>query len=89
MDYKRSYLVLKICVIGGAIISFIGCSLSMKIGLFGAIVGVIGLAGMVYGLIQAVIFYKCPKCGKPFNIRGRRPDYCPCCGHNLEQEIKP
>ena len=61
MDYKKSYFLLSIGVIGGAVLVFIGLSLSMKIGFLGNVIALIGLAAMLGAIAQALIFYKCPK----------------------------
>ncbi len=84
MDYKKSYGILKIGVIIGAIIVFAGLSIGTKIPLLGNLVGVIGLIGMLVGIGQAFIYYKCPSCKRRFNIRGKNPDYCPGCGRKLD-----
>lgn len=85
MDYKKSYSISRVGLIGGFVVAFVGCGLTMKFGIVGSVIGLIGLAMMAFGLIQAFMFYKCPKCDKRFNLRGVRPNHCPFCGHNLEE----
>lgn len=46
----------------------------------------VGAAVMVLGLLQTLLFYKCPRCGKRFKIGSRRPKTCPHCGAELEGE---
>jgi len=84
MTYKQSYSLLRMGVIGGAIIVFIGLSLGANGLIIGNALSVVGLIAMLSGLGQALLFYKCPKCGRHFNIRGKRPDYCPECGNRLD-----
>ena len=49
----------------------------------------VGAAVMVLGILQALIFYKCPHCKKRFKIGSRRPSVCPYCGAKLEEDEKP
>lgn len=63
MSYKKSYFLLSIGVIVGAVVVFIGLGLGMKIGFLGNAVAFIGLVAMLGGIMQALIFFKCPKCG--------------------------
>lgn len=39
---------------------------------------------MVLGLLQALIFYKCPHCKKRFKLGSRRRASAPYCGAKLE-----
>lgn len=86
MSYQKSYFLLHIGLIGGAVAVFIGLSLSMKIGFSGSAVAFLGLAAMMGGVVQALIFCKCPKCGTLLKIRGKRPNCCHGCGYKLELE---
>lgn len=83
MDYKKSYTLLTAGILAGAAVVFLGLSISTKMGVIGNVTAVIGLAAMLGGLGQAFLFYKCPDCGRRFNIRGRKPDHCPGCGRRL------
>lgn len=49
----------------------------------------VGAAVMVLGILQALIFYKCPHCKKRFKIGSRRPSVCPYCGAKLEEDNQP
>lgn len=84
MDYKKSYFLLSIGVIGGAVIVFIGLSLGVKIGFLGNVIAFIGLATLLGAIAQALIFYKCPKCGTLLKIRGKKPNCCHGCGYKLD-----
>lgn len=42
-----------------------------------------GLGVLALGLLQMLLFYKCPYCGKHFSLGKRRPGYCPECGEKL------
>ncbi|MGL4790242.1 MAG: hypothetical protein ACRCW1_02440 [Anaerotignaceae bacterium] len=81
MDYKKSYTMLSTGVFGGGVIVFLGLSVGE---LIGSVIGGIGVIAMLGGILQALIFYKCPNCKSHFNIRGRKPDYCPSCGCKLD-----
>lgn len=84
MDYKKSYTILNVSVIGGAVIVFIGLSIGTKIVLLGNFIGAVGIISMLAGIGQAFVYYKCPHCKKPINIRGKKPNHCPDCGYNLD-----
>lgn len=43
-----------------------------------------GLGVLVLGVLQMLLFYKCPYCGKHFSLRKKRAEYCPECGKELE-----
>ena len=58
MNYKKSYFLLSIGVIAGAVVVFIGLGLGMKIGFLGNVVAFIGLAAMLGGVVQALLFYR-------------------------------
>ena len=49
----------------------------------------VGAAVMVLGILQALVFYKCPHCKKRFKIGSRRPSVCPYCGAKLEEDNQP
>ena len=66
MSYKKSYFLLSIGVIVGAVVVFIG------------------LVAMLGGIMQALIFFKCPKCGMLLKIRGKKPNCCHGCGYRLD-----
>lgn len=76
MNYKKSYFLLSIGVIAGAVVVFIGLGLGMKIGFLGNVVAFIGLAAMLGGVVQALLFYRCPKCGMLLKIRGQNETEC-------------
>lgn len=84
MSYKKSYFLLSVGVIAGAVVIFIGLALSMKIGFLGNAVAFIGLATMLGGVAQALVFYRCPKCGVLLKIRGKKPNCCHGCGYKLD-----
>lgn len=84
MSYQKSYFLLHTGLIGGAVVVFIGLNLSMKIGFLGSVVAFTGLAAMLGGIAQALIFCRCPKCGTLLKIRGKRPNCCHGCGDKLE-----
>lgn len=84
IDYKKSYGIFCIGSIGGFVVTFLGLWLSMKTGAIGAILSYVGMALMLCGIVQALIFYRCPQCKKLLNMRGRKPNHCPQCGFKLE-----
>lgn len=86
MNYKKSYYLLSICLWSGAGISFIGIQIGSRTDAakFGSFLAFIGLIIMFAGIVQALIFYKCPNCGKRLDIRGRKAKFCPECGCKLD-----
>ncbi len=66
MNYRRSLALLLACFVGGLILCIFCAPL--------------GFAVVAAGAIQAVVFYRCPKCKAP--LRGL-PSYCPRCGASL------
>lgn len=84
MSYQKSYSLLLVGVIAGAVIVFIGLSLGMEIGFLGNTVAFFGLAAMLGSIVQALIFCKCPRCGVLLKIRGKKPDCCHSCGYKLD-----
>ena len=79
LNYNKSYLIMNVGLGVGIVISIIFLLMEVK---WIAYVGIILILG---SLIQAFIFYKCPNCNKPFNIRGKKPKYCPECGFTLDK----
>lgn len=85
MNYKKSYYILLIGIWSGFFTAFAGLYIESKADhlLIGKILALIGLILMLGGIGQALLFYKCPNCGKRLNIRGKQPHFCPECGYNL------
>ena len=79
MDYKLSYRIH--CVSLG--VSLVLCLFSLMADVLWP--GILGIVLFFVGLLQAALFYRCPRCGKAFNIRGKRPSFCPSCGEPLER----
>lgn len=70
MNYKSSYKILWAGIIVGFLIGFFSLLL--------------GFIVMAVSIIQARIFYRCPKCDSSLlSVRGRMPDYCPYCSEPL------
>lgn len=42
------------------------------------------LGVLALGLLQMVLFYKCPHCGAQLEPRGPVPKFCPNCGKELD-----
>ncbi|MCI8848811.1 MAG: hypothetical protein HFF86_06000 [Oscillibacter sp.] len=87
MDYKKSYYLMSVGIWGGGIVVLIGMFLGTAgpgTMMLGNVIAGIGVAAMLLGIGQALVFYKCPHCGEKFNIRGKKPDYCPKCSCKLD-----
>ena len=85
MDYRLSERMMVSACAAGILIVMLGNrrqSLTMS---------AVGAGLMVLGLLQALIFYKCPHCKKRFKLGSRRPSVCPYCGAKLEdtEQEKP
>ena len=78
MDYKKSYLLFRVCLYAGMILCII--SLMIKI----SWPGMLGIVIVILGISQTAVFYRCPNCHKALNFRGRKPKYCPECGFELD-----
>lgn len=81
MNYKKSRQLMNIGIWGG--IAVLVVFYATDIMLFGVLVMILVLGGM----LQALVFYKCPSCNVHFNIRGGQPDFCPKCGCDLEKSL--
>ena len=80
MDFKTSYYVKEVGVIlGVALLFFAMAAESILLTGIGVLVEVLALA-------QALVFYRCPYCKSMFPIREKPSNFCPECGHALEQE---
>ena len=83
MDYRLSERMMVSACAAGILIVMLGNrrqSLTMS---------AVGAGLMVLGLLQALIFYKCPHCKKRFKIGSRQPSVCPYCGAKLEEDNQP
>ncbi|MDD4849909.1 MAG: hypothetical protein PHO10_04325 [Gemmiger sp.] len=78
MNYKRSYGILQGAFIAGGAL---GCLSMPTDSLLLAGSGLLILAG---GLLQALLFYRCPRCNRVLNTRMRKPAFCPSCGQKLD-----
>ncbi|MDE7404490.1 MAG: hypothetical protein K2M81_05220 [Lachnospiraceae bacterium] len=77
MDYKKSFWLYIICICAGGVLALIfSTTEEAKVGL------ILGIIVMILGLIQLLMFYRCPNC-YTFLPRGI-PKYCPKCGHKLD-----
>ena len=76
MNYKTSKTVMSaFCIAAIPFALFSGVAFVM---------GIVAAALVCIGVLQTLIFYKCPHCGVHFDIRGRVPKFCPACGKKLD-----
>lgn len=78
MDYKTSFALLRAGLWIGLLVALIGTNLKNMI------VTWIGLGLVLAGIVQALIFYRCPNCGKHLKLSTRGQEKCPKCGCALE-----
>ncbi len=78
MKYQWSFAIYWGCLIVGIVL----CLCQFLIG---------GVAVLLVGVVQALIFYRCPKCGASLLMRTGDgiPNYCPKCGQELFEGRKP
>ena len=78
MNYKISYLLMRIFGIGGILVMLAG-------GLMGSTaVGLGGGLAVIAGVAQSSLFFCCPHCRRPFRVRDGVPTQCPYCQKKLE-----
>jgi len=80
MDYKKSYLLFHIGLYTGLVLCLVSLMIKVRLP------GILGIIIMVSGILQTVRFYRCPHCHKALDFRGKKPKYCPECGHPLDFE---
>ena len=78
MNYRISKLVLQVSC-GAAVLLVLFASVTEILWIW-----ILGTALLVGGVVQALIFCKCPYCGAQFNTRGPLPKFCPECGKKLD-----
>ena len=80
MNYRLSErIMLSACAAGILIVMLGNRRQSLTMSAVGAGLGVLAL-----GLLQMVLFYKCPHCGARLEPRGPVPKFCPNCGKELD-----
>ena len=73
MNYKISYLLMRILGVGGILVMLVG-------GLTGKNnVGMAGAIAVIVGMVQSYFFFNCPHCKRPLRVRDGIPDKCPYC----------
>ena len=85
IDYRMSLVLFNAGIGCSVILLLVGGFIQMSHPLPGNTICIIGFLPMIIGMIQALLFYKCPHCGQRFNLRGKLPAYCPHCGAKLER----
>lgn len=79
--YRQSYRLLYVFFGAAFFLGFIAAVLEFEPLIY------IGMAVVLAGVIQSVIFCRCPHCGRLLGMRrGGMPAYCPDCGEKLDEE---
>lgn len=80
MDCRKSYILLWELFAAGIIV---GGLLTYMTG--NHVLGWgIGFLLMAAGLVQMLLFFRCPHCGVLWDTRGGIPNYCPKCGKKIK-----
>lgn len=90
MDYKLSRKLMWIGIDSGLVL--LAASMCIKNEKLVTVLMIAAVAVFALGLLQALLFYKCPGCGcKLIKYTGGIPENCPRCGMylSLENEDKP
>ena len=84
MDHKKSWKLFCCGFIAGVVLGVIG-KFTKNLWLL-----IPALILMVAAILQQIIFYRCPNCGRNLPTRGGAvgpaAQYCPYCGHDLGWE---
>lgn len=80
MDCRKSYILLWALFAAGIIV---GGLLTYMTGndVLGWGIGFLLIAA---GLVQMLLFFRCPHCGALWDTRGGIPNYCPKCGKKIK-----
>ena len=82
MDYRTSRLLVWLTFLGGFLLLLLGDNLEKM-----NITGYTAVMIIATGLIQGLIWYRCPHCHKSLmSVSGKIPKKCPFCGGKLEKE---
>lgn len=90
MDYKLSRKLMWIGIDSGLVL--LAASMCVKNEKLVTILMIAAVAVFALGLLQALLFYKCPFCGcRLIKYTGGIPEHCPGCGEylSLENEKEP
>ena len=80
MDYRKSYILLWVLFAAALLM---GAFLTCVTGSEGLGLG-IGVLLMAAGIVQMLLFFRCPHCGALWDTRGGIPNYCPKCGKKIK-----
>ena len=75
MDYHKSYYLMFACTGIGILMWLLFQSSVVMLS-----VGIVVTCG---GLLQAMVFFRCPHCKQSWNIKAGIPQYCPHCGKEI------
>ncbi len=86
MNHKQSHRILRMGQFGCFVPLALAYLLSQDPELTKSAVTLCMLGAVMFfgAVIQALLFYRCPHCDAPFEIRSFRPDYCSRCGKRID-----
>lgn len=84
MNYRTSFALKRGFFRGGLALAVIGLLSELAGAAPGWILAAAGCVAMVLGAVQALIFCRCPGCGRRLPLFGGRPEKCPGCGKKLD-----
>lgn len=92
INYKKAKIIMWILMAVGFLIAFLPLLImaiinpSGQIQDFNYICIYIGFAVIFLGLIEGIIFVRCPHCGRGLSVRGGFYKFCPYCGRDMDKE---
>ena len=84
MNYKISHYIFLAGLFLGVIFYTLAASLGEDSGSLGKVFSYLAIGTLLMGLLQYVLYYRCPHCKKPLiSIKGRIPESCPHCKKDM------
>jgi len=92
INYKKAKIIMWILMAVGFLIAFLPQLIMAAINPFGQaqdfndICIYVGFGFIFLGLIEGIIFVRCPHCGRGLDLNFTWYNYCPYCGKDMDKE---